>query len=163
MANPLFTQAEVVKQAKASNAKVTITQECNLDEVKDYAFENDVNDKALHNSMVAPLRYAISSKWRPCTHISRYALDSKKNKTRRFLFTSTWNRSQNREHQWADFVAFNKAIYTSAMLKASMSFGMRCRAAPTSTTSFAPTSSGTPLSTSNKGSATTIDEVSVKA
>ncbi|XP_055826287.1 4-coumarate--CoA ligase 2-like [Solanum dulcamara] len=42
MANPLFTQAEVVKQAKASNAKLIITQECNFNKVKDYAFENDV-------------------------------------------------------------------------------------------------------------------------
>ncbi|KAM3204351.1 4-coumarate-CoA ligase 2 [Capsicum annuum] len=42
MANPMFTQAEVVKQAKASKAKLIITQECNLDKVKDYAFENDV-------------------------------------------------------------------------------------------------------------------------
>lgn len=42
MANPLFTQAEVVKQAKASNAKLIITQGCNLDKVKVYAFENDV-------------------------------------------------------------------------------------------------------------------------
>ncbi|MCE3215605.1 4-coumarate--CoA ligase 1, partial [Datura stramonium] len=42
MANPLFTQAELVKQAKASNAKLIITQESNLDKVKDYAFENDV-------------------------------------------------------------------------------------------------------------------------
>lgn len=42
MANPLFTQAEVVKQAKASNAKLIIIQECNFNKVKDYAFENDV-------------------------------------------------------------------------------------------------------------------------
>ncbi|XP_049365553.1 4-coumarate--CoA ligase 2-like [Solanum verrucosum] len=42
MANPLFTQVEVVKQAKASNAKLIITQECNFNKVKDYAFENDV-------------------------------------------------------------------------------------------------------------------------
>ncbi|KAK4726662.1 hypothetical protein R3W88_031579 [Solanum pinnatisectum] len=42
MANPLFTQVEVVKQAKASNSKLIITQECNFNKVKDYAFENDV-------------------------------------------------------------------------------------------------------------------------
>ena len=42
MANPLFTPAEVVKQAKASSAKIIITQSCFVGKVKDYASENDV-------------------------------------------------------------------------------------------------------------------------
>ncbi|XP_015080149.1 4-coumarate--CoA ligase 2 [Solanum pennellii] len=43
MANPLFTSAEVVKQAKASNAKIIVTQSCHVNKVKDYALENGVN------------------------------------------------------------------------------------------------------------------------
>ncbi|CAN4098457.1 unnamed protein product [Withania somnifera] len=42
MANPLFTPAEVVKQAKASNAKIIVTQACHVNKVNDYASENDV-------------------------------------------------------------------------------------------------------------------------
>ncbi|OIT04773.1 4-coumarate--coa ligase 1 [Nicotiana attenuata] len=42
MANPLFTPAEVVKQAKTSSAKIIITQLCFAGKVKDYASENDV-------------------------------------------------------------------------------------------------------------------------
>lgn len=42
MANPLFTPAEVVKQAKASSAKIVITQACFAGKVKDYAIENDL-------------------------------------------------------------------------------------------------------------------------
>ncbi|KAH6829238.1 4-coumarate:CoA ligase 2 [Perilla frutescens var. hirtella] len=37
MANPYFTPAEVIKQAKASNAKLIITQACYVDKVRDYA------------------------------------------------------------------------------------------------------------------------------
>lgn len=37
MANPLFTPAEVVKQAKASSAKLIITQACYVEKVKDFA------------------------------------------------------------------------------------------------------------------------------
>ncbi|KAA8540582.1 hypothetical protein F0562_024499 [Nyssa sinensis] len=42
MANPFFTPAEVVKQAKASNAKIIITQASHVEKVKDYATQNDV-------------------------------------------------------------------------------------------------------------------------
>ncbi|KAL8497332.1 hypothetical protein ACS0TY_020863 [Phlomoides rotata] len=42
MANPFFTPAEVIKQAKASNAKLIITQSCHVGKVKDYAAENGV-------------------------------------------------------------------------------------------------------------------------
>lgn len=42
MANPFFTSTEVIKQAKASNAKLIITQGCYVDKVKDYACENGV-------------------------------------------------------------------------------------------------------------------------
>nr|AAP68991.1 4-coumarate:coenzyme A ligase 2 [Salvia miltiorrhiza] len=39
MANPFFTPAEVIKQAKASAAKLIITQACYVDKVRDYAAE----------------------------------------------------------------------------------------------------------------------------
>ncbi|PHU24164.1 4-coumarate--CoA ligase 1 [Capsicum chinense] len=42
MANPLFTPAEVLKQAKASSAKIIITLACYIGKVMDYATENDV-------------------------------------------------------------------------------------------------------------------------
>ncbi|XP_057479718.1 4-coumarate--CoA ligase 2-like [Actinidia eriantha] len=42
MANPFFTPAEVVKQAKASNSKLIVTQACYVEKVKDYAMENNV-------------------------------------------------------------------------------------------------------------------------
>nr|BAD90936.1 4-coumarate: CoA ligase [Scutellaria baicalensis] len=42
MANPFFTPAEVIKQAKASNAKLIITQACYVKKVWDYAVENGV-------------------------------------------------------------------------------------------------------------------------
>nr|GMC73614.1 4-coumarate--CoA ligase 1 [Ipomoea batatas] len=42
MANPFFTAAEVVKQAKASNAKLIVTQACYVDRVKDYARDHGV-------------------------------------------------------------------------------------------------------------------------
>ncbi|KAM7483541.1 hypothetical protein LguiB_008124 [Lonicera macranthoides] len=42
MANPFFTPAEVVKQAKASNAKLIVTQSSYVDKVKDFASETGV-------------------------------------------------------------------------------------------------------------------------
>ncbi|KAI3455183.1 hypothetical protein Pfo_011846 [Paulownia fortunei] len=42
MANPFFTPAEVIKQAKASNAKLIITQACYVEKVRDYALEKGV-------------------------------------------------------------------------------------------------------------------------
>nr|QLM00647.1 4-coumarate-CoA ligase 2 [Ziziphora clinopodioides subsp. bungeana] len=42
MANPYFTPAEVVKQAKASNAKLVITQACHVSKVNGYASDNGV-------------------------------------------------------------------------------------------------------------------------
>ncbi|GKU92736.1 hypothetical protein SLEP1_g6425 [Rubroshorea leprosula] len=41
-ANPFFTPAEISKQAKASKAKIIITQGCYVDKVKDFAEENNV-------------------------------------------------------------------------------------------------------------------------
>ncbi|KAK6264370.1 hypothetical protein SCA6_019804 [Theobroma cacao] len=41
-ANPFFTTAEISKQAKASNARLIITQACYLDKVKEFAQDNDV-------------------------------------------------------------------------------------------------------------------------
>ncbi|KAL7139779.1 hypothetical protein ABFS83_09G075600 [Erythranthe nasuta] len=42
MANPYFTPAEVIKQAKASGAKVIVTQASYVDKVRDYALEKRV-------------------------------------------------------------------------------------------------------------------------
>ncbi|KAK1360056.1 4-coumarate--CoA ligase [Heracleum sosnowskyi] len=42
MANPFFTSAEVIKQLKASQAKLIITQACYVDKVKDYATEKNI-------------------------------------------------------------------------------------------------------------------------
>nr|AIK99960.1 4-coumarate: CoA ligase [Plectranthus barbatus] len=42
MANPYFTPAEVIKQAKASAAKLIITQACYVDKVRDYASDSGV-------------------------------------------------------------------------------------------------------------------------
>ncbi|KAG8379617.1 hypothetical protein BUALT_Bualt07G0107400 [Buddleja alternifolia] len=42
MANPYFTPAEVIKQAKASNAKLIITQACYVEKVRDYALQTGV-------------------------------------------------------------------------------------------------------------------------
>ncbi|XP_073281880.1 4-coumarate:CoA ligase 1-like [Primulina huaijiensis] len=39
MANPFFTPAEVLKQVKASHAKLIITQACYVDKVRDYALD----------------------------------------------------------------------------------------------------------------------------
>ncbi|KZV57924.1 4-coumarate--CoA ligase 2-like [Dorcoceras hygrometricum] len=42
MANPYFTPAEVVKQAKASRAKIIVTQACHVAKVEGYALDNGV-------------------------------------------------------------------------------------------------------------------------
>ncbi|KAL3819100.1 hypothetical protein ACJIZ3_005005 [Penstemon smallii] len=42
MANPFFTPAEVIKQAKASNAKLIITQANYVEKVRDYALEKGI-------------------------------------------------------------------------------------------------------------------------
>ncbi|KAL1812654.1 hypothetical protein ACET3Z_022719 [Daucus carota] len=42
MANPFFTSPEVIKQLKASQAKLIITQACYVEKVKDYAVENNI-------------------------------------------------------------------------------------------------------------------------
>ncbi|CAN4084258.1 unnamed protein product [Withania somnifera] len=41
-ANPFYTPTEITKQAKASNAKLIITQSCYVDKIKCYADENGV-------------------------------------------------------------------------------------------------------------------------
>lgn len=42
MANPFFTSAEVIKQVKASNAKLVITQASYVDKIKEYACQNSL-------------------------------------------------------------------------------------------------------------------------
>ncbi|KAK9066333.1 hypothetical protein SSX86_013654 [Deinandra increscens subsp. villosa] len=43
MANPFFTAAETIKQAKASGAKIIITQSSHVPKVRDYASDNSIN------------------------------------------------------------------------------------------------------------------------
>ncbi|MFS7971271.1 putative acid--thiol ligase [Helianthus anomalus] len=42
MANPFFTSAETIKQAKASNAKIIVTQASHVPKIKEYAAENSI-------------------------------------------------------------------------------------------------------------------------
>ncbi|PWA99282.1 4-coumarate--CoA ligase 2 [Artemisia annua] len=42
MANPFFTSAEIIKQVKASNAKIIITQSVHIPKVKDFALKNAI-------------------------------------------------------------------------------------------------------------------------
>ncbi|KAF5793085.1 putative acid--thiol ligase [Helianthus annuus] len=42
MANPFFTSAEIIKQAKASNAKIIVTQASHVPKIKEYAAENSI-------------------------------------------------------------------------------------------------------------------------
>nr|XP_043618124.1 4-coumarate--CoA ligase 2-like [Erigeron canadensis] len=42
MANPFFTAAEIIKQVKASNSKIIITQSAHISKVKDYASDNSI-------------------------------------------------------------------------------------------------------------------------
>ncbi|XP_016442478.1 4-coumarate--CoA ligase 2-like [Nicotiana tabacum] len=58
MANPLITQVEVVKQAKASNVKLIVTQACNLDKLKSYAFEHDVKVICIDSSPEGCLHFS---------------------------------------------------------------------------------------------------------
>ncbi|VFQ66817.1 unnamed protein product [Cuscuta campestris] len=61
MANPMFTPAEVVKQVKASNARLIVTQASNVNKVKEYAGEREIRvvctdaavDGCLHFSELA--------------------------------------------------------------------------------------------------------------
>ncbi|XP_010259828.1 PREDICTED: 4-coumarate--CoA ligase 2-like [Nelumbo nucifera] len=41
-ANPFYTSAEIAKQAKASNARLIITQACHVEKLREFAKENDV-------------------------------------------------------------------------------------------------------------------------
>nr|WHU31427.1 4-coumarate: CoA ligase [Echinacea purpurea] len=43
MANPFFTAAEIIKQAKASNAKIIITQSAHVPKVKEFASDNSIS------------------------------------------------------------------------------------------------------------------------
>ncbi|KAJ4718704.1 4-coumarate:CoA ligase [Melia azedarach] len=49
-ANPFFTPAEISKQAKASNAKLIITQACHVDKVRELAEERDVKIMCIDSS-----------------------------------------------------------------------------------------------------------------
>ncbi|XP_076882670.1 4-coumarate--CoA ligase 2-like [Bidens hawaiensis] len=61
MANPFFTPAEIIKQARASDAKIIVTQSAHVPKVRDFASENSVKlvcidadlDECLHFSELA--------------------------------------------------------------------------------------------------------------
>lgn len=58
MANPFFTHAEIIKQAKASNAKIIITLACHVDKVKEFASENDVKVICIDTAPEGCLHYS---------------------------------------------------------------------------------------------------------
>ncbi|KAL3331961.1 hypothetical protein AABB24_032534 [Solanum stoloniferum] len=53
-ANPFYTPSEITKQAKASNAKLIVTQSCYVDKIKRYAEENRVKIVCVDDSLPLP-------------------------------------------------------------------------------------------------------------
>lgn len=62
MANPYFTSAEVIKQAKAANARLIITQGCYVGKVKDYACENGVKVMCIDSAPEGCLHFSELTK-----------------------------------------------------------------------------------------------------
>uniref|UniRef100_A0A1U9WSG1 4-coumarate:coenzyme A ligase 1 n=1 Tax=[Ixeris] dentata var. albiflora TaxID=190261 RepID=A0A1U9WSG1_9ASTR len=58
MANPFFTAAEIIKQAKASGAKIIITQSSHVQKVKDFASENSVEIVCIDSAPEGCLHYS---------------------------------------------------------------------------------------------------------
>ncbi|KAE8667182.1 4-coumarate--CoA ligase 1 [Hibiscus syriacus] len=57
-ANPFFTPAEIVKQAKASAAKIIITLASYVDKVKEFASDNDVKIMCIDSAPESCLRFS---------------------------------------------------------------------------------------------------------
>ncbi|CAI9280679.1 unnamed protein product [Lactuca saligna] len=58
MANPFFTAAEITKQAKASSAKIIITQSAHVPKVRDFASENSVKIVCIDSAPEGCLHYS---------------------------------------------------------------------------------------------------------
>ncbi|XP_023744169.1 4-coumarate--CoA ligase 2 [Lactuca sativa] len=58
MANPFFTAAEIIKQAKASSAKIIITQSAHVPKVRDFASDNSVKIVCIDSAPEGCLHYS---------------------------------------------------------------------------------------------------------
>ncbi|KAL7605981.1 hypothetical protein Lser_V15G17550 [Lactuca serriola] len=58
MANPFFTAAEIIKQAKASSAKIIITQSAHVPKVRDFASDNSVKIVCIDSALEGCLHYS---------------------------------------------------------------------------------------------------------
>nr|BAJ17664.1 4-coumarate:CoA ligase [Gynura bicolor] len=58
MANPFFTAAEIIKQAKASNAKIIITQSAHVSKVKRFSSENSITIVCIDSAPEGCLHYS---------------------------------------------------------------------------------------------------------
>lgn len=58
MANPFFTAAEIIKQAKASNAKIIITQSAHVSKVKEFSSENSIKIVCIDSAPEGCLHYS---------------------------------------------------------------------------------------------------------
>jgi 4-coumarate--CoA ligase len=58
MANPFFTSAEIIKQAKASGAKIIITQSVHVAKVKDFASENSIKVVCIDSEVEGCLHFS---------------------------------------------------------------------------------------------------------
>ncbi|KAI3521124.1 hypothetical protein L1887_10585 [Cichorium endivia] len=58
MANPFFTAAEIIKQAKASRAKIIITQSSHVPKVKDFASDNSIKIVCIDSAPEGCLHYS---------------------------------------------------------------------------------------------------------
>ncbi|KAK9080597.1 hypothetical protein SSX86_000355 [Deinandra increscens subsp. villosa] len=58
MANPFFTPAEIIKQAKASGSKLIITQSVHVAKVKDFASENSITVVSIDSNQEGCLHFS---------------------------------------------------------------------------------------------------------
>ncbi|KVI06105.1 4-coumarate--CoA ligase 1-like isoform X1 [Cynara cardunculus var. scolymus] len=58
MANPFFTAAEIIKQAKASSAKIIITQSSHVPKVKEFASDNSIKVVCIDSAPEGCLHYS---------------------------------------------------------------------------------------------------------
>ncbi|KAF5806912.1 4-coumarate--CoA ligase 2 [Helianthus annuus] len=58
MANPFFTPAEIIKQAKASGAKIIVTQSVHVAKVKDFSTENSIKIVCIDETIEGCLHFS---------------------------------------------------------------------------------------------------------
>ncbi|KAJ0790271.1 4-coumarate--CoA ligase 2 [Helianthus annuus] len=58
MANPFFTPAEIIKQAKASGAKIIVTQSVHVAKVKDFSTENSIKIVCIDEAIEGCLHFS---------------------------------------------------------------------------------------------------------